>query len=173
VSPGQINFLMPPATALGRATVTVLRNGVMRTSATITIAAVSPGVFTANSDGRGAPAGFVVIGRSDGTQDMQPTYQQGADGRWLPAPIGLGEGQDQAVLVLFCTGVRNRRSLDSVRLRIGREDLPVQSAAPQGQYEGLDQINAVLPKTLAGARLQDLLVIVEGASSNVVQILFL
>ena len=171
VSPNQINFLLPAGMAIGRATVAVARGG-GRGTAVISVAAVAPGVFTANSDGKGAPAGFVVIANSDGEQTSQPTFERAPDGRWLPAAIDVGGDQDQAVLVLFGTGIQGRASVAAVRLKLGEDQFPVQFAGPQGQFEGLDQVNVAIPKSVRGAGLLSVVVIVDGVESNAVQILF-
>ena len=171
VSPNQINFLLPAGTAIGQAAVAVTRGG-GRGTAVISVAAVAPGVFTANSDGRGAPAGFVVIVKNSGEQTSQPTFERGPDGRWVPAAIDLGGDQDQAVVVLFCTGIRGRSSVAAVRLRIGTNQLPVQYADLQGQYDGLDQVNVVLPQSLQGLGVQNVILIVDAVESNTVQLRF-
>src|SRR5262249_3021525 len=75
VSPMQINFLTPAGSIPGPATVTVTgSNGATSTGAT-QINTVSPGLFTANSDGAGAPAAIVVRVKSDNTQEIEAVAQ--------------------------------------------------------------------------------------------------
>ncbi|MEK7830295.1 MAG: choice-of-anchor Q domain-containing protein, partial [Acidobacteriota bacterium] len=59
VSPGQLNFQIPPGTAVGAATISVLRNGSVVASTNVTIAAVEPSLFTANASGTGIPAAIL------------------------------------------------------------------------------------------------------------------
>ena len=48
--------------------------------------------------------------------------------------------------------------------------MEVQYAGPQNVYEGLDQINLKLPRSLAGAGLVDIELVVDGVPANVVQV---
>jgi uncharacterized protein (TIGR03437 family) len=69
--------------------------------------------------------------------------------------------------VLFGTGIRNRARLENVRVYFG--DAPSQGlfAGKQGSFDGLDQINVEIPKTLAGAaRDLNVLVTVDGKTAN-------
>ena len=60
VSPGQINFQVPPGTALGEATVLIDRNGAVA-AGKVMIVNVAPGLFTANADGGASrPPSFSV-----------------------------------------------------------------------------------------------------------------
>src|SRR5258708_9319310 len=54
VSPNQINFVVPHATAMGMATVTIMNGDAMPPSTMVQVAAVPPGLFTANSQAPGA-----------------------------------------------------------------------------------------------------------------------
>ena len=66
-----------------------------------------------------------------------------------PIPVVV-DGPDLVYLLLFGTGIRGFSS--EVRVRVGGEEVPVLAAVAQGQYPGLDQVNAgPLPASLAGA----------------------
>src|SRR5258708_25673324 len=57
VSPNQINFVVPHATAMGMATVTIMNGDAMPPSTMVQVAAVAPRLFNPNSPGTGeAPA---------------------------------------------------------------------------------------------------------------------
>src|SRR5262249_43323996 len=124
VSPMQINFLTPAGSIPGPATVTVTgSNGATSTGAT-QINTVSPGLFTANSDGAGAPAAIVVRVKSDNTQEIEAVAQlDSTTNKFVPRPIDLGPdagaSSDRVFLILFGTGLRGRSGLSRIIARIG------------------------------------------------------
>jgi uncharacterized protein (TIGR03437 family) len=158
VSPGQINLQMPALSATGRATITVQRGGSTAASGTIQLAARAPAIFTANGAGYGAPAAQVVRVKADSSV----TYESAA------APIDLGPDSDRLFLALYGTGVR----CSAVSLSLGIRDVPVQSAGPQGQFPGLDQINVGLPRSLAGQGQTDIALTCDGIRANGVTVTF-
>src|SRR5690606_8049043 len=60
VSPGQINFEIPPGTANGLAQVTVYLSGSVIARGTVRVRAASPGLFSANANGLGVAAAQIV-----------------------------------------------------------------------------------------------------------------
>jgi uncharacterized protein (TIGR03437 family) len=64
-------------------------------------------------------------------------------------PIDLGAATDTVYLVLFGTGFQ-AAGTGGVTVSVGGVNLPVLYAGPQGFYDGLDQTNFVLPRSLAG-----------------------
>jgi hypothetical protein len=134
----------------------------------VRIEPVSPALFTANSDGKGAPAAVALRVAADGAQTQLPVYQSGAaPGSCTAAPIDLGAQSDQVLLLLFGTGIRGGRN---VSVRIGGLEAPVLGAAAQGQFVGLDQVNVRLPRALAGRGEVDLVLTVDGKASNIVKL---
>jgi uncharacterized protein (TIGR03437 family) len=171
VSPRQINFLVPGGMSRGAATVTVNAGGGSRASGVLQIEDTVPGIFTQNADGKGAPAAYVLRVSPDGTVTQEEAYSCTAGpGSCLLAPVNLGAGQDQFYLVLFGTGIRNRRAVTEVSVTIGGVSVPVQYAGEQGQFAGLDQVNVVLPPELGGRGLVDLVVSVNSKAANTVQL---
>ena len=147
VAPGQVNYVIPPGTARGNATVTIVSAGGAVSTATTRIDAVAPGFFTYTASHiRYAAAQLVRV--RDGVQTMEPLVRV-IDGRLEPAPIDIGPPSDEVHLVLFGTGWRGRTALANVKVNIGGVELPVQFAGPQGVYAGLDQLNVKLSGTLA------------------------
>jgi len=55
VSPGQVNYLIPPGSAVGTANITVTNGQGGTATGQSSIAAVAPGLFTANANGTGVP----------------------------------------------------------------------------------------------------------------------
>jgi uncharacterized protein (TIGR03437 family) len=150
VSPGQINYQMPQGTALGAAVVTIGGGGSASIGAE-QIAAVAPGLFAANANGQGVAAAVAVRVKADGSQSFEPvaTFDQ-AQNRFVPVPIDLGPPSDTVALVLFGTGIRNRSAQSAVNVKLGGVDAAVQFASAAPGFVGLDQVNAIVPRALAG-----------------------
>ena len=171
VSSGQVNYLIPAGTAPGAATVTVTSGDGTVSIGTAKIAAVAPGLFTANGDGQGAPAAAALRVKADGQQIYEPVAQlDPAQRRFVPRPLDLGEATDNVFLILYGTGLRNHRDLSAVRARIGGLETPVDYAGPQRGFAGLDQINVRLPRSLIGRGEIDLVMMVDGREANKVRI---
>jgi uncharacterized protein (TIGR03437 family) len=170
VSPGQVNFLTPAGFPDGPATVTISnRNGAVSTGS-IYISNIQPGLFTANADGQGPPAG-VLLRASGGATTYEPIAQlDPATNKWVSRPINLGPATDRVYLILFGTGIRNRSQFTSVTVRAGAYTLPVEYAGRQNELAGLDQVNIPLPQSLAGLGEQELILTVGSVSSNPVRI---
>lgn len=172
VDPSQINYVVPEGTALGPATVTIANGGQVTGTAPINIEAVAPGLFTANCDGKGPPAAAAITVAPDLTQTVQPVANCGAAvGSCVTSPIDLGPSGTQVILTLYGTGIRARSSQTGVTATIGGVSAEVQYAGAQSQVTGLDQVNVVIPRALAGEYGEvDLLLTVDGKAANVVKI---
>jgi uncharacterized protein (TIGR03437 family) len=170
VAPEQINYLLPAGLAPGAATVTVTSGDNNLSLATVTIAAVAPGIFTANSNGQGVPAGFAIRARADGSQSLVNIAASNSAGQQAPLPIDLGPASDQLFLVLFGTGVRGRTAQSAVTVTIGGDSAEVLFAGAQGDLAGLDQVNLRIPRTLAGRGEVDVVLRVDGKVANTVKI---
>jgi uncharacterized protein (TIGR03437 family) len=171
VSPGQINCLIPSGMPSGPASVRVLRSGSVAARGQLQVAAVAPGLFTANSNGAGVAAALAVKVASDGTQVFESVYQCGAtSGSCAPTAIDLGSPTDQVILELFGTGIRGANSAAAVQVQIGGVDSVVEAAVPQGQYAGLDQVNVLLPGSLRGSGIVNVALMVDGVPANIVTI---
>ena len=179
VSANQINFLIPPQTTVGVAQIKVtstLSNGDQVISlGTANIVSVSPGLFSANSNGAGPPA--AVTGRLNASKTqfvLDPNPPVEADplhpGRLLAAPVDVGTDEARPlVFELFGTGFRNSAP-NTVHVIIGGVDAPILFAGAQPDFVGLDQINVPIPISLKGRGLVDLTVVINGVSSNTLQI---
>ncbi len=170
VSPGQVNFVVPAGTAAGPATVTVTSGGRSQT-ATVRIATVAPGIFTANEDGKGVAAA-IAIRRVIATnlQTELPVFLC-ANGPGTCASVPLGLGVDTPVyLTLFGTGFRGHSSLGIVTCTIGGETVPVLFADAQPQYPGLDQVNVPVVLGLRGKGEVDVVLTVDGQPANTVRV---
>ncbi|MFN0165083.1 MAG: beta-propeller fold lactonase family protein [Bryobacteraceae bacterium] len=167
VSSGQVNYVMPPATAAGEATVTVAAANGATSSGTVPVARVAPGIFAANGGGSGVAAATAIRANPDGSQTPVAVFQCSASG-CTPAPIDVsGSG---VYLTLYGTGIRNRSSLENVRCTIGGVETPVLFAGAQGSFPALDQVNVQVPASLAGRGEVTIALTVDGQSANAVTI---
>lgn len=173
VSPTQINFQVPPGTALGKATVTITNAQNTSVSATVLIEKTAPAIFTANSSGQEAPAAVLLRVKQDGTQIFEPVAQFNAQlNKYVPLPIDFGAESDQLFLLLFGSGWRGHSGMENVIALIGGTSIPVPYAGPQGDFIGQDQINLPLPRTLIGRGETTLSLTVEGQMANLVTVAF-
>lgn len=170
VSPSQINFQLPTATAAGPAVIYVQRNGAVVGQGAATVATVAPGLFSANASGQGVAAA-VVLRVKDGVQSFEPIAQfNTATNRFEPVPIDLGAATDQVFLVAFGSGFRNRSALSAVSATIGGASAEVSFAGAQGSLTGVDQVNLRIPRSLIGRGNADVVLQVDGKSANSVTI---
>jgi len=75
-------------------------------------------------------------------------------------------------LILYCTGVRGRRREQRVTVQLGDLAVVADFVGPQLEFEGLDQINIKLPRTLAGKGDVSINVEVDGLRSNTGSVTF-
>ena len=171
VSPGQLNFQVPPGTATGAATVTVTAGDGSVSTGALQVAAVAPGLFAANADGRGVAAATVVRVKADGAQSFEPVASFDlAQNKYVAVPIDLGPEGEQVFLSLFGTGIRGRSADSAVTARIGGVDAPVAFVGAQPSFAGLDQVNLRLPRSLAGRGEVEINLMVDGKAANVVTV---
>jgi uncharacterized protein (TIGR03437 family) len=168
VSPTQVNFQIPAGTATGAATITVT-NGGTNNAGTLTIGNVAPGIFSADSTGKGFAAAQALRIRSDSTQSVEDIVQyDSAQSKFVGIPVNLNT-RDQLFLQLYGTGLRRRSDLANVTATIGGMPVNVLYAGSQNGYEGLDQVNLTLPRGLPGGEL-DIVVKVDGVNANTVKV---
>jgi len=171
VALGQVNFLIPPETALGSATATLRLNGEIVAAGALEITAVAPGLFSANSSGSGAPAGSVIYVAPDESQRVQDLHELDGEAR-VPKPFDLGADDEKVILVFFATGVRGRSDLSNVTASIDGVPVPVAFADDQGEFLGLDQINlGPLPRILSGRGMAQPEIVVDDVCVNLVDLI--
>jgi uncharacterized protein (TIGR03437 family) len=168
VSPEQINFLVPTG-RLGLGSVTVTTADGRKLSVPVQHEAVAPGLFSANSNGKGVAAAVAVRIAADGKQTSQVIFQcTGGAGTCTATPISAGSASDQVILLLYGTGIRGFTS--GLKVTIGGQAAEVVGAAAQSQYAGLDQINVRVAPSMAGKGEVPILVTVDGKRANAVTV---
>jgi uncharacterized protein (TIGR03437 family) len=142
VSPTQINLQIPASNALGVAAITILSTG-LPVAGSALVRNVVPEIFT---QGGSYPAAYTVTYGPDG-QPQPPvpvvTCKTGQPFDCTLAPIPRPAGS-RVFLELFATGVRNHVS--PVTVNVGDvspafQPFTPEYAGPQGQFDGLDQVN--------------------------------
>ncbi|MGH9841149.1 MAG: hypothetical protein ACREEM_20540 [Blastocatellia bacterium] len=171
VAPSQVNYQMPAGVAAGPARLTLTSGDGAASIGTATINPVAPGLFSANANGQGAAAAIAVRVKADGSQLFEPVVRfDSAQNRFVPIPIDLGPPGETVVIVLFGTGLRNRSAQTAVNVKLGGADAPVQYASFAPGFVGLDQVNVVVPRSLAGRGEVDVALAADGKPANVVRI---
>jgi uncharacterized protein (TIGR03437 family) len=174
VSPSQINFLIPPGTAAGAATVNIMNGSTNPLIGTIQIQAVAPALFTANENGQGvvsATAYHQVIPTT--IAFPVPVYEcLDVPGTCQSVPLVLGV--DVPVFVTAnATGLRGRSSDAAVQLTIGGQKVAIQSITAlddSGPTAGIDQVFFPVPLSLRGSGEVDMVITVDGTTSNTARI---
>lgn len=171
ISPTQINFQIPAGLANGVGTATVNLYNQIVGRGVISIATISPGLFTVNQTGEGFAAANVQRVKTDGTSIFQPTAQYNSTAnKFTGIPINVSSATDQVYLNLYGTGIRGRSDLANVKATVGGVDVPVVYAGAHGSFVGVDQINVLLPPTLAGKGEVDIILSVDNQVANTVKI---
>jgi len=165
VSPGQGSFLVPGGSAVGNATLKLV-SGDRRIAFPVAVAATSPGIFTANGNGQGAPAASILRVAPDNARSNEFPFAAGPAG-FEPAPIRFNG--DRLFLDLYATGVRGSAS---VEVQLGGQSIKPLYAGAQPQFIGLDQVTFELPPSLAGRGRVEAVVISGGVRSNAVELNF-
>ena len=164
-SPTQINAQVPPGAATGAGSFKVTAPQGNPQKASIAIAAVAPGLFSANASGKGPAAGYV---QSVTAPDAAPLATCSVPTVCAPVPFDVSSGA--TLLVLYGTGIRNRPGLSAVTVTVGTTSVPVSYAGPATGTSGLDQINVSLPVSLAHAGTVYVQVAIGNATSNQVTV---
>ena len=166
VSPGQVNYVVPSGSAPGPAVVTVSVGGVAVTGGGVSIAGIGPGLFL--FQGTNIVAAYITRAKADFSQTNENIYAYNSSGALVAAPIDLGPATDQVYLILYGTGVRGHSAAsNSVMATAGGVSLPVSYAGAQNTaYPGLDQVNVLLPRSLAGKGDVTIQVTVDGQAAE-------
>ena len=171
VSPSQINFQFPAGLANGTGTVTVKLYNQIVASGMILIANTSPGLFSVTQNGAGFAAATVQRVTTNGGVSFLPIAQYDSNAqKFIPLPINVQAGTDQVYLNLYGTGIRGRSEIANVRATVDGIDVPVLYAGSQGTFLGVDQVNVLLPSSLAGKKEVNVILTVDNQVGNPVKI---
>jgi uncharacterized protein (TIGR03437 family) len=156
-----INFMVPPASALGPADVTILRDDGSTTTGRIVVTDVTPGLWTNNAESRGGVVGKVTQRFRNGRVRVLDAAK--------PIPLAANV---RTTIGMTGTGFRYVHSRDSLRVTIGGKPAKVLSFGPAGGTPYDDQLTVEIPNGLKDAGLVDVWFTADGVLSNVVQLNF-
>jgi uncharacterized protein (TIGR03437 family) len=169
VSQTQINFAVPPGAAAGPATLTV-NGGTAPETFSASIQPVAPALFSMDGTGSGVAAALAVAVQAGNPQMQSPVPVFQCDNSGCTA-VPLNVGVDRPVYLSFYgTGIRNRSSLANVSMTINGTSVPVSYAGPAPGFVGLDQVNVPLVLSLRGSGQSNVVLTVDGQTSNTVTI---
>lgn len=166
-----VEWVVPKEAALGEAAIqlTTSRNVVYREKLLLT--AASPGLYTANGEGTGAPLGQWIRVAEDGTETREAAAACPDGPRSCsPVPAAFGPETEKLELLLLSTGLRQPGDPAAYAVKAGDEPLEVLSVVAVEGEAGLDWLRVRLPRGLAGRGELDLTVTVAEATSNAVKI---
>ncbi|HMV84014.1 MAG TPA: PKD domain-containing protein [Blastocatellia bacterium] len=170
VSPGQINFLVPAATATGQALLIVRNGNTVAGIGAVSVPRLAPGLFTANATGQGTVAG-VALRVSGGGAPVFESLSRFENGRVISVPLDLGPESDQVYLVIYGSGFRKRDLQAAATATIGGVNVPLLYAGEAPGFVGADQVNlGPLPRSLAGRGELDLVLTIENRPANTVKV---
>jgi uncharacterized protein (TIGR03437 family) len=174
VSPAQVNFQVPLATAAGEAMVTIINGSGQASIGFMRVSLVAPSIFTSNASGTGVPAGVVYRIRN-GVANYEPLVQR-VGNEWQSVAVDVSNTAEQVYLVLFGTGFRYRSGVNAAAVKLSAPqwalDAPVTYAGAQGSLVGLDQLNVRIPSSANGRGTVTLQLTVEGRAANPVTVRF-
>jgi uncharacterized protein (TIGR03437 family) len=165
VSASQVNYLIPSSVAIGPALVTVTASNAAQSSGQVEITSLAPALFTLNQANLAAANAICVS--AGGSQTVENVYQV-TNGAIVAAPLNL-KACVETVLQLFGTGMD---ALSAGEVQVTLAGLPgsVTYAGPQGSFVGLDQINVVIPSSLAASGSIPIVLTAEGQTANTVNV---
>jgi uncharacterized protein (TIGR03437 family) len=170
VSPGQINYQIPAGLGTGASSLAIANSNGSVSIGTLQLVPVAPGLFSANANGKGVAAAIALLVAANGTQTPVPVFQCSTSGGCVSVPIDLGSPTDQLVLEFFGTGIRRVSALANATCTLGSAAAQVLYAGAQGQYVGLDQVNVIIPRSLAGSGEVPVSLVVDGQAANAVTV---
>ena len=169
VSPGEVTFQIPSGVASGAAKVSIVSSGGTQTASNIQVAPVAPTLFTLNGSGLAAAEAIRV---SAGAQIYEPVFQTTSGASLAAAPINMGSGTDQVYLVLYGTGIQ-AAGTGGTTVLVNGVNAPVYYAGTQSLFPGLDQVNVLLPASLAGKGTVEVQLTAGGVAANPVAVVIM
>jgi uncharacterized protein (TIGR03437 family) len=170
---GQINLFIPTVLAPGPATLTITNSFSDSAPFALTLAAIAPALFSADSLGTGVAAAQALVVGANGERQLLPVATCGSAPAGTPAckpvPMARPAAGAQLYLILHGTGIR---AATQTSVTLGGISAPVLFAGPQGEYPGLDQVNVQVPDALARRGLVEVRLSGDAIAANPVTVEF-
>jgi uncharacterized protein (TIGR03437 family) len=164
---GQSNFVIPKESAVGPATMTIVREDGTRASSNITIADTAPGFLTGQSC-RGPALGSATETFRDGRVSAIAKISSCAGTHCQTIPIAMSKSAVTRVR-LTASGFRYAASMRDIEVTIAGMRVPV-VAYGADNAPGVDFLTIEIPDTLRGLGETDLMSRVNGRPANAVRI---
>jgi uncharacterized protein (TIGR03437 family) len=157
VSPGSVTYQMPSGIVPGPVTAVITTSEGHQYPDSLYVQVFAPSLFSVMSSG--IAAAWVTRFKADGSISVEPVFRFDSETKTVVGvPIDLGPASDEVYLSLLGTGIRNRSDLGSIHIIFDRQSPPALYAGPQFAYTGVDQINLLLPRALAGSGMTAILI---------------
>jgi uncharacterized protein (TIGR03437 family) len=155
VSPEEVTYLVPAAVAHGRAMVLVRNGDRLLMAEQVDIVPSAPALFTTAPAWSRLPLAAISHLRSDGTTWDDWILQTGLEGRGGTTSdrAEFADEDEELILSLYGTGIRQRSSLAEVEVIIGGTAAQVLYAGPQWGYAGIDEVRVRVPHEVRGSGL--------------------
>ena len=179
VSPTQLNLWMPfgfdPFADFAPTDweLAIKQNGVITAVAALRSRSLAPSLFSVEANGQGLAAALALRVKANGQQTYEPIAAFNAvQNRFVSVPLDVSNPAEQVFLILFGTGTGYLQHFRTdLNLTIANQSCEIVYAGPQGSFYGLDQVNVLLPTTLAGRGEAEIrLTTPEGGAANVVKL---
>jgi hypothetical protein len=139
----------------------------------VQIATLAPGLFSADGSGQGLASGSMVAGTGSTAITLPLAVLNSLTGLYSAQLVDPTAAHDNVYLVLNATGLAAITSKDWTYAEIGGTSVPVVSIAADPNTHGGNLVTlGPLPASLANQGLLDVLIAVDGISSNPVQVFF-
>ena len=160
VALNQIRFVTPESTARGDAQMQITTSQ-GRITVPISVAGVTPGIFSIAGNAMGPVAGWIVQTFSDGSSQVTTIS---------PAlSIDLGANTTSVQLTVLATGVHHATN---IKLMIGGIPADQVAVSENTGWPGLDQVSGLIAKSLVGAGTVNVYVVADSVSSNSLNVTF-
>lgn len=150
-APNQVNALLPEDLLKGEARgdiwLRASRGGIASGQWRLAIRPLSASLFSADSSGKGAVAGFFVRVLPDQTQE-RGSLATCLQGECAVNAVSFGAASNELFLELYGTGFRSARAPESLRVFLGGRPLEIPFAGPHPEFVGLDQLNVKVPSDI-------------------------
>jgi uncharacterized protein (TIGR03437 family) len=170
VSPTEIYHDIPATTGLGKATIVYanMRTGEVSTS-NIEVSPVSPGLMSADGSGTWIADASVERLRPGARWIIEPVFEK-VGSEVVPIPIDVASNRGAVFLNIAGTGFRFNSGFSNVRVTVGGTPVSVVYAGALGAGIGPDRLFVLLPPSLAGRGLVDVVMAIDGRTANTVKL---
>jgi uncharacterized protein (TIGR03437 family) len=170
VSPTRIHHEIPATTAVGKATIFYrsTATGEISTSQ-IELSPISPGLMSADGSGTWIANAAVLRLSLIRPSTIEPVFES-VRGEISPIPVEVSSDRELVFLNITGTGFRFITRDSKVGVTIGGTPVPIIYAGDQGTGPGRDRLIVILPQSLSGRGLVDVVMTVDGRTANTVQL---